>query len=343
MGTAIGRPTEDGPSIQHGADGARLFREKVDCLFEIIDDADLHTGGLCSSRSFAPFRGIDASMAFGLYDGTHLIDLDTVDDSGKPTTWPIDVGAAAGADQFSWDCDLQLTRHQSVDLKTVRGKVRVFSKYMLRNDILAVVREQGQRKLIIKTFYLALINRRWVDVTMHTRWQGVIGEGRPAAHADSEPGRTAERAAMMIGLAAVAHYQWHVEIGRIGGISFKFPTMPERLAEIFRLRDLPDGASRRAALKNWITSHWRANHRDQQTEIYVRQHLRGAETFSWDGYFVTVCPSQYDLDLNENFAAERKLMGRQAIRPKNLGAFEKPRIRVKALTRPVPADAITEW
>jgi hypothetical protein len=182
------------------------------------------------------------------------------------------------------------------------------------------------------SFYMALLNRRWIDASVGSkRWKA--GVPTTVEHTDPEH----EHNSILIASAMTLHkyVTWYVEIGRDDGISFRFPTRPENLGTIFRLRDLPDGAARRAALRAWVTDHWRSDHRDPEMEIYVRKHLRGAETFRWDGYYCTIVPAQIELELNEALAAERAAMGAQAHRPKTT-AVVKPRVRVPALYRQVP-------
>jgi len=320
----------DTRGMQAGRLGAVVFRKHVDNLFEILDGAKrgkIWDQGQCLDN----FRGIDVTAYFGVHDNEALIDPSGLGDDGKPLFWPIDSAMAAAPDD---EFILNASRYRSISPKEARGKVRAFSSFMLRCDTIAVENTDENRRFIRKIEYLALINRRWVNVSIGNEWEGVIGEGvpfnqwRPSTH---DFNFTANLA---IGLAAHNHFQWFVEIGRDGGLSFKFATVPDRIGEIFKLRDLPDGASRRSSLRNWVASHWRTNARDRAMEVYVRQHLRGAETFRWDGYFCKVSPSVHDLKLNETFATEREMMGWQARRLK-MRPEEKPRFRVRAISVPV--------
>lgn len=94
-------------------------------------------------------------------------------------------------------------------------------------------------------------------------------------------------------------YNWRVVLGHPGCASVSLVTTPKGAAEMFKLRDVPEGKTRRAALRNWITDHWRASRLSEvDQDIYIRKHLRGATDFSWKGLNVKLMPSQYDVEQN---------------------------------------------
>lgn len=336
--------------LKSGARGAQMFRRRVDRLFEIIDGAerDARWQGLLK---LSDFRMIDAGTYFGLHDDERLIPSGRdLDDRGKPVMWPIDVGTMTEYKDHEESNGFQLNRTRSIDPQKTRGICKIVSRHMLRNDTLLTLRTgngEGWRYATLSTYH-ALVGRRWIDVTMKRDWAGEIGSAIPirkdtyGQRGTDNSFSPNERCGAAIGLAVNQTYLWLVEIGQADGPSFCFETEPARLGSIFKLRDVPEGERRRAALKNWVTSHWRTDTRDPEMEVYVRQHLRGAETFSWDGYFCTIHPSRHDLDLNEELRAERELMGDQAKRQKMLPT-EKPRIRVKAISRPLAPEATHEF
>jgi hypothetical protein len=85
----------------------------------------------------------------------------------------------------------------------------------------------------------------------------------------------------------------------------ELPTDPVGAREAFRLRDIPEGAKRRAALRNWVAAHHRRKHDDPSAEVEVRKHLRGATNFVWNGMKCTVTPSSDDQRLAARLATER--------------------------------------
>lgn len=103
-------------------------------------------------------------------------------------------------------------------------------------------------------------------------------------------------------------YEWNVELGyQNGGPTFKLIIPPRAIPRLFKLRDVPDGKKRRAALRNWITDHWRQKPESDES-TYVRKHLRGSLSFTMDDMKFVVHPSEFDLDKNESLRVERERM-----------------------------------
>jgi hypothetical protein len=93
-----------------------------------------------------------------------------------------------------------------------------------------------------------------------------------------------------------ARYEWSVRLGYEGHPTIRFATDPVGAMEVFRLRDIPEGKTRRAALRNWVVQHWRKKHAEPVDYVKVRRHLRGAETFRWNGLTCVIQPSAFDLE-----------------------------------------------
>jgi hypothetical protein len=106
-----------------------------------------------------------------------------------------------------------------------------------------------------------------------------------------------------LGLQFNSFYEWNVDIRRENSLELSFVTDPIGAQEIFRLRDIPEGKARRAALRNWVMQHWR---KTRDVDVKVRRHLRGAEQFNWNGLYCTIRPSPDDLRLNEKYRLERE-------------------------------------
>lgn len=106
-----------------------------------------------------------------------------------------------------------------------------------------------------------------------------------------------EKLRLSYSLAAHSLLNWNVRIGYEGHPSVSFTTDHIGAREVFRLRDIPEGKSRRAALRHWVKSHWRSGSRDGSSE--VRRHLRGAERFVWNGLRCVITPSIEDMEENE--------------------------------------------
>ena len=120
-----------------------------------------------------------------------------------------------------------------------------------------------------------------------------------ANHAGFDQGHFVEQEHFAIqlamGIAFSREYEWRVSLGWTGHPSISFVTDPVGAREVFRLRDIANGQSRRSALRQWIGEHWRRTRRDDREERRVRAHLRGATQFTWNGLECRIMPSADDL------------------------------------------------
>jgi len=88
---------------------------------------------------------------------------------------------------------------------------------------------------------------------------------------------------------------WTVTIGTCGKLGLRFFTDPTGARESFRLRDIPNGKSRRAAILHWVRAHSRRIHRDDPSAMAdVMKHLRGQREFVWNDLRVAIHPSVSD-------------------------------------------------
>lgn len=89
---------------------------------------------------------------------------------------------------------------------------------------------------------------------------------------------------------------WFVDFGFEGTPMVSLKTDPIGAREAFRLRDMPNGGTRRAALRHWVREHWRRGRGVTATEEHeVRAHLRGATEFAWNGLRCRIRPSVVDV------------------------------------------------
>lgn len=87
-----------------------------------------------------------------------------------------------------------------------------------------------------------------------------------------------------------ADRQWRVLLGWEGHPRMSFVTSAVGVREVFRLRDIPNGKQRRAALRHWVSSHWRETS-DPDVDLKIRAHLRGAVAFTWNGLACKIIPA----------------------------------------------------
>jgi hypothetical protein len=110
-------------------------------------------------------------------------------------------------------------------------------------------------------------------------------------------------------LACVAAWsrvkEWSIEFRLPGAPGLCVTTDSVGARELLRMRDVPEGRTRREALRHWVREHWRRQRRDADVERQVRQHLRGADTCVWFGLESRIVPSQEDLDLASYLKANK--------------------------------------
>jgi hypothetical protein len=92
-------------------------------------------------------------------------------------------------------------------------------------------------------------------------------------------------------------YEWTVRLAYGSAPSISLVTNPTGALEVFRLRDIPPGHRRRAALRHWVSEHWRS--RGTEDAVKVRAHLRGEHKFNWNGLRCEICPSAFDVERAE--------------------------------------------
>lgn len=85
-------------------------------------------------------------------------------------------------------------------------------------------------------------------------------------------------------------------------------TDPTGVKELWKFRDVPDGAKRRDALLHWVNEHWRKKRHDPDVEGYVRSHLRGSRVFQHGSMSITVDESEEDQSKILELVKDRKAM-----------------------------------
>jgi hypothetical protein len=78
------------------------------------------------------------------------------------------------------------------------------------------------------------------------------------------------------------------------GIALSLITQCGTLKEMFRLREKPEGRTRREALLHLVRGHWRTSPKTQD-RIEVERYLRGATEFEWFGLQATISTNNCDL------------------------------------------------
>lgn len=71
-------------------------------------------------------------------------------------------------------------------------------------------------------------------------------------------------------------------------------TDPTGVKEFWKLRDIPEGRRRRAALLHWVDQHWRQTRNDPDVEVFVRKHMRGSEDITQGQFRAKIVASKRD-------------------------------------------------
>lgn len=198
-----------------------------------------------------------------------------------------DVSALTLPDRLTSDWSYQVTRFRKVPVSAVRGLP--FVSPITGEMSTAWFRENGTYDA--QQEYLAYQGNRWLTLG----GANCRREFRGRAYHNAE---WCAAAKLSLSIQFSREYYWMVELGYEDCPTVSFATDPTGVREVFRLRDIPEGKGRRAALRNWVREHWRKKRDARQDLTYVREHLRGAEQFSWNGMYCRIRPSSDDLRRN---------------------------------------------
>lgn len=236
-----------------------------------------------------PVRAMDGAVPLALADARAesapevLIPVN----DGAPAIWPIDVAvvqdANAGVDDPAdrWPAGtLQFQRLRTITTKEARsfGASR-FAPRMVMDEVVCAKPDGTTTSAKAP---LAFIGGRWVNAAP----KRIVGG----------PPNLAERTALGLGYALMLRYEWTVWIGYGQGPRVRFLSDPLGAREVFRLRDLPPGRDRRAALRHWVSAHTRTKRDDPESRTWVRKHLRGATDFTWNGMRCRIQPAEFEME-----------------------------------------------
>lgn len=237
----------------------------------------------------------DGVVPLGMNDDdgeTALYETDYMNGASKLPIWPLDVSFC------SWQetpvSGMNFERFRTIKPKDVRGLVKLVSPVMAEN-VCALVLNDGER--LAARGVLSLIGGNWVDARGPVRrWKDGGGFEQRNKYDDTEIEQHKLLPMIATWIALRQRYDWSVLIGYEGSARVRFFTDPIGLRAVFKLRDLPPGKERRAALKHWVRQHWRRKRNDEDARAWVRRHIRGAESFTWDGLRCAIQPAEFDLE-----------------------------------------------
>lgn len=176
-----------------------------------------------------------------------------------------------------------LMRHREVSAKEVRGRVRRVLPRMIEVAE-APVRDNGGYSAI-----------RYIIGTTDLRNWTVLGPDNVSGYGQPLDAQQLTNLKLSLGVHFVRDWDWRVTLGYVGHPTLSFITDPVGAAEVFRLRDVPNGKTRRSALLHWVREHWRQQRKDPDALTHVREHLRGAQRFTWNDLTCQIVPAPLDV------------------------------------------------
>jgi len=104
---------------------------------------------------------------------------------------------------------------------------------------------------------------------------------------------------MSLQLSLSYYYEWSCYIKeKPDSIGVKIPIHPSSSKDVFILRNIPEGESRKKAIVNFVKDHYRTitDYKGDERDVLIKKHLRGELKFNWRGLEVHIIPSIYDLN-----------------------------------------------
>lgn len=215
--------------------------------------------------------------------------------------WPIDSCVATEGEESWPDGTWQFSRIRTLNVKDWRGKLRLYSPRMFE-DVVMISQPNGAHLSVRRPY--AIVGTEVRPAAGWINGHSVTGMGHELnpecfgrSRSDEDDDHVAEHLKMAAGISLRRHYLWSVLLGEGEGPRARFVTDPIGVREAFRLRDIPPGKKRRAALLHWVKEHWRKSRsRSESDRAWVRAHLRGAWSYDWNGLHCQIEPSIEDMN-----------------------------------------------
>lgn len=187
-----------------------------------------------------------------------------------------------------------ITGTRWVPLKAVRGLFPLRSSNVYENYICNVF---SDGKYTVERDYIQYFGNAWHRV------------GVPIAYGPERLDEILQTKVWMDrSIAFTREYDWSVEIGLnvTSTPALSLQIDPKSSRDVFKMRDLTPGKSRRDALRHWVSGHHRKAIEPGYVETYIWPYLRGAEEFTWNGMYCKIKPSEYDLRKAKEYQLMRK-------------------------------------
>lgn len=102
---------------------------------------------------------------------------------------------------------------------------------------------------------------------------------------------------MALQLSLTYNYEWSCYIKETpDSLGVRIPIHPSSSKEVFMMRNIPEGKTRKTAIVNFVKEHYRTvKGNGNERKVLIEKHFRGDLKFNWRGLEVHVTPSPYDL------------------------------------------------
>lgn len=179
------------------------------------------------------------------------------------------------------EAPVQFTKITKISPKEARGKVTNILPNIFKLNLLF-----GENNHLSGGYvYRAYTGNGWMNIDNRQTTKMI-----PATKKESDA------LTMSVSIEFTNRYYWRASIGLSPEFMISFHITNDEIKELFNDREKAQGKQRKDALRNWISRHKRKIAENNYTD--VRRHLRGQTDFFWNGYYVKIMPSKFDLEQN---------------------------------------------
>lgn len=268
-----------------------LLASVIDSLAHLIAGNDQRSHTKWPKARIEAFDGFDIMTADDAMNGGVLLG----DNAGDAPIWPMDARMAAISQYPGIEGCWAFKRVCTLAPRNWRGRLRVTVPKMIEHHE-QIIAMDGSARGSVGAY--GIINGRPVNADARNHSSGGFGVGIGEIYGGyKDDGHGIEIDVRLAhGVELRREYNWSVLIGEPGIPRARFTTDALGVREVFRLRDIPAGAARRAALRHWVRQHWRMKRDpDAADKAFVREHLRGRMEFGWQGLSCEIEPSREDI------------------------------------------------
>lgn len=272
-----------------------LLDTTLDALAHLIASNDSRRGACWPATKIEAFDGFEI-LAPALANEDDVILAGGANDA---PVWPMDAKWAAqwrpgsmheGVEGAGW----LFKRVKTLVAKEWRGKLRIVLPRMYERHE-SYIDQSGATTSAVHP--LGVVGNRLVDIWAPNHpLSHRIRPGQLQSASSNVPPEEEFDIALAHGIELRREYLWSVLFGEANVPRARFATDCIGVREAFRLRDIPPGRDRRAALRHWVRQHWRKSRDISAADrTWVSAHLRGAEEFGWQGMSCRIEPSREDV------------------------------------------------